>query len=183
MGFRKGFHYEHPPRGRARKPYTVSDAARRQRLANLKGTRLRSDWETQIIKLLIWQACFDGGPSQRASARQLGVWPSYVHKVQGAAHSEGMDTLVRHGKRVTPGDLADARRFTAKLREEEPGLLASAPTRRLHGGDSRVSDASRYVTAEEGIAETWREVAEWKRKNPSCYGSGRRVLFSVPVPH
>src|ERR1700741_1898314 len=54
----------------------LSDAARRARRHNLSKSRLRSDWEGLVIKLLIWQACFGGGarPSQRALARQLGVY-------------------------------------------------------------------------------------------------------------
>jgi DNA-binding winged helix-turn-helix (wHTH) protein/tetratricopeptide (TPR) repeat protein len=77
-----------------------------------------------VIKLLIWQAYFGDGPrpSQRDLARQLGVSPSYVCKVQKRA-AEGLDALAR-GERVTLEELADARRFTAKLRDQEPGLLA-----------------------------------------------------------
>jgi hypothetical protein len=33
-------------------------------------------------------------------------------------------------------------------------------------------------TTDEWIAETWREVEEWKRKHPS---NPRRVLFRIPV--
>jgi hypothetical protein len=85
---------------------------------------LRSDRETAVIKLLIWQSSFDGcqRPSQRALARQLGVWPSYVCKVQQDSE-EGLDALAS-GMRVTLDDLHDAQRFTAKLRAHEPGLLA-----------------------------------------------------------
>jgi hypothetical protein len=128
MRFRKGVHYEHPPRGRARKPYTVSEAARRQRCRNLRRTRIRSDRETAIIKRLIWQACFgpEPRPSQRALAQQFGVWWSYVAKMMGAAMSEGMRSSLQYGY-VTVADLADAQRFTAKLRAQEPGLLALLP--------------------------------------------------------
>src|SRR5215472_12222806 len=114
MRFQRGIHYPHPPRGPARKPYTMSEAALRQRRRNLKKTRIRSDRETAIIKRLIWQSCFDGGerPSQRALARQLGVWPSYVWKVERRAQSEGMDALLANGGRVTLDDLEKARRFT-----------------------------------------------------------------------
>jgi hypothetical protein len=102
----------------------MSDAARRARRNNLSRSRLRSDWESRVIKLLIRQSCFDDGPrpSQRALARQLGVYPSYVCKVQRQS-STGLDALVS-GKRVSLDDLSKARRFTARLREQEPGLLA-----------------------------------------------------------
>ena len=124
MRFEKGIHYPHPPRGPARRPYHVSEAARRARRRNLSKSRLRSDRESALIKLLIWQACFEGGqrPSQRALARLLGVWPSYVRKVQKQAE-RGLDALAS-GVRVTVADLDCARRFSAKLRSQEPGLLA-----------------------------------------------------------
>src|SRR5215471_5649794 len=126
MRFRKGEHYPHPPRGRARRPYQVSEAARRARHRNLSRSRLRSDRESAVIKLLIWQACYDGGPrpTQRALARQLGVWPSYVCKIAKRA-AEGLEALTG-GRRATLDELAEARRFTARLRVQEPGLLASA---------------------------------------------------------
>jgi hypothetical protein len=43
----------------------VSDVARRARRKNLSGSRLRSDRETRVIKLLIWQAYFDERPNCR----------------------------------------------------------------------------------------------------------------------
>jgi len=116
MRFQKGVHYPHPPRGPARRKYPVSEAARRARRQSLSKCRVRSDRETAVIKLLIWQACFDDGPrpTQRALARQLGVWPSYVCKIQKQAE-RGLDALAS-AERVTLDDLLDARRFTAKLR-------------------------------------------------------------------
>jgi hypothetical protein len=124
MRFLKGSRHPHPPRGRGRGRYHMSDAARRARRNNLSKSRLRSDRESLVIKILIWQFCFDGGPrpSQRVLARQLGVWPSYVCKVQKQS-ARGLDALARTGP-VTLYDLNSARRFTARLREQEPGLLA-----------------------------------------------------------
>src|SRR5215469_10596195 len=129
MRFQRGIHYPHPPRGPARKSYTMSEAALRQRRRNLKRTRIRSDCETAIIKRLIWQACFDGGerPSQRALARQLRVWPSYVWKVQRKALSEGLDALVANGERVGLDDLEKARCFTEKVRADSPDILVALP--------------------------------------------------------
>jgi hypothetical protein len=103
----------------------MSDAARRARRRNLAKSRLRSDRESLVIKILIWQSSFDAGPrpSQRALARQLGVYPSYISKVQKQS-ARGLDALARTG-RVTLDDLDKARRFTARLREQEPGLLAT----------------------------------------------------------
>src|SRR5215467_8860919 len=110
MRFQRGIRYPHPPRGPGCKPYTMSEAALRQRRRNLKRTRIRSDRETAIIKRLIWQACFDGGErlSQRALARQLGVRPSYVYKVQRKAPSEGKDALLADSTRFTLDDLEKA---------------------------------------------------------------------------
>jgi hypothetical protein len=115
MRFQKGVLYPHPSRGLARRPYNVSEAARRARRRNLSRSRVRSDRETLVIKLLIWQACFDDGPrpTQRALARILGVWPSYVCKVQRQS-AKGLDALAS-GQRVNFDDLEDARRFTAGL--------------------------------------------------------------------
>jgi hypothetical protein len=175
MRFERGTHYPHPPRGPARKPYAMSDAALRQRCRNLRRTRIRSNRESLIIKLLTWQAFFGEEPklSQRALARELRVWPSYVCKVQKQATTVGWDVRIQHGTRVTLDDLAEAQHFTARFREQEPDLLASEPPRRLYAGEPSV------MTADECIAERRRFAEEWKRKNPG-YG-GRRVLFSVPA--
>jgi hypothetical protein len=184
MRFRKGTRYEHPPRGPGRKPYTVSDEALRARRRNLSTARLRSDWESRIIKRLIWQPCFDNGPrpSQRALGRQLGVQCSYVHRVQKQARSVGVDALLREG-RVTFADLEKARRFTVRLREQEPGLLAPAPTRRLNEGEPRAEQRrfASAMTANEIIAEQTGFAEEWKRKNPPRYDTRRRIR--VPIPH
>jgi hypothetical protein len=124
--FLKGVHCPHPPRGPARGRYLPSDVARRARRQNLSRSRVRSDRESRVIKLLIWQSCFDGrnSLSQRALARQLGVYPSYVCKVQ--QQSSGAPDAFGGGARATLDDLEEARRFTAKLREQEPALLAPA---------------------------------------------------------
>jgi len=177
MRFHKGIHYRHPPRGRARKPYRMSEAARRQRLANLKGTRRRSDCETAIIKLLIWQVCFSGpARSQRIMARELGVRHSYIHKVQEQANSVGVDALA-NGRRVTLDDLADAQRFTTKLREQEPGLLAPR-----HAPVELENEQQSAMTADESIAKTWREVREWKRSHPT-YRSLRVPVLGSGFSH
>jgi hypothetical protein len=125
MRFLKGTHYPHPRRGPGRGNYYMSDAARRARRYNLSKSRLRSDRESGVIKLLIWQSCFDSGPrpSQRALGRLLGVWPSYVCKIQKQS-ARGFDALAS-GNRVTRDDLDKARRFTARLREQEPGMLGT----------------------------------------------------------
>ena len=190
MRFQRGISYPHPPRGPASKPYTMSDAALRQRRRNLRRTRLRSDRESLTIKLLTWQACFKSGPrpSQRALARQLCVWPSYVCKIQKQS-VRGLDALAS-GRRVSLADLADARGFTVKLREQ--GLLASPC--RLYGCEAPASREPRWMTTEGSSEQTWREVAEWKRKNSSDghwhtlpewreyeRRGGRHVLFSVHV--
>jgi hypothetical protein len=124
MRFFKGTPYPYPPRGLGRGRYYLSDAAMRARRNNLSRSRLRSDWESRVIKILIWQSCFDDGPrpSQRVLARQLGVYPSYISKVQKQS-TRGLDALARIG-RITLDDLNKARRFTVRLREQEPGLLA-----------------------------------------------------------
>ena len=96
MRFRKGEHYPHPPRGPGRGLYRMSDAARRARRQNLARSHTRSNRETLVIKLLIWQSSFDDkrANSQRSLARQLGVSPSYVCKIQAQAE-KGLDALAR----------------------------------------------------------------------------------------
>jgi len=60
-------------------------------------------------------------------ARTLGVSPFYVWKVVRKAATVGMDVIVKYGKRITLNNLAEARRFTAKLRQQEPDLFAPEP--------------------------------------------------------
>jgi hypothetical protein len=152
----------------------MSEKALRQRRRNLKRTRIRSDRETTIIKRFILQTCFDGGkrPSQRALARQLGVWPSYVWKVQQKALSEGLDALLANDGRVTLDDLEKARSFTATLRTQEPGPLPPALDERATEEHARTPD--------ENIAATWDEVNDWKRKN--LWRSDTRRRIRVPIP-
>ena len=174
MRFLKGDQHPRWRRGRARKPYTMTEDALRARRHNFSNVRrLRATGETTTIKLFIWQSFFDSAPrpSERTLARQLHVWPSYVHKLMRKATTEGMDALIEHGKPVTLDDLAHAQRFTVRVQEQEPGLLAAVPL-------SRSPEEPPARTPDETIVETWREVREWKRKNPRERG---RVLFSVPV--
>jgi hypothetical protein len=98
-----------------------------------------------------------------------------------------MDAFLASGERVTLDDLADARRFTARVREQEPDQLAPAP-------HPRTSDEPRYTTADDvqrEAQETIRRVhkaAPWDGKRRTMQEwqeherrGGRRVLFSVPV--
>jgi hypothetical protein len=171
MRFQRGTYYPHPPRGKAHEPYTLSPEALLQRRNNLKRTRIRSDRESLVVRLFIWQARFESGPhlSQRTLARQLHVSPSYVCKVQKQS-AQGFEALVR-GQRVSLDDLEKARRFTERIREE--GCLHRAAAKRL-------SNAPRVMTTDEAIAEQRRYAEEWKRKNPPRYDNRRRI--SVPIP-
>lgn len=170
MRFQRGVHYPHPARGRARKPYALSDAAWRQRVRNLRRTRIRSDRESLIIQHLIWQTVFESGhrSSQRTLARQLHVWPSYVCKVQ-KQKARGLEALAS-GRRFTRADLEEARRFTERTREE--GLLVLS--RRSYGNEPH------YITPDEIIAEQRREAEEWKRENLWLSDTRRRIR--VPIP-
>jgi hypothetical protein len=154
MRFRKGIHYPHPPRGRGRGRYHLSDAALRARRRNLAKSRRRSASESLIIKRLIWQPCFDGSPrpSQRTLARQLGVWPSYVCKVQKQT-KRGLDALTG-ASRVTLEDLAKVRGKGVE------------PTRRFNVREPHM------MTTDEAIAERRREAEEWKHKHLRPSGRG-----------
>jgi hypothetical protein len=154
---------------------TPESSRRNLEKARANGTvkRLRSDRETQVIKLLIWQSYFDGGPrpSQRALARQLGVSQPYVRELLQTARTEGGDALLQYGQRVTLDALAEARRFTSKLRNAEPDILAPAP-------QAPASNEPRALTTDEAIAETWRIAREEQRKHPT-YSRRSRLTVSV----
>jgi len=123
--------------------------------------------ETAIIKLLIWQACFDPEPrvSQRTLARQLHVWPSYVCKVQKQA-AKGLEALAS-GRRYTLADFEQARGVTGRMRERQPG--ASQPALL----EPQPSNPYRAIAH----ARTLREWEQLERRG------GGRVLFSVPIQH
>lgn len=156
----------------------MSAKAWRARRRNLSNARLRSQRESRIIKLLVWQAYWasDKRPSERAVARQLGVWPSYVHKLWRCAHTVGSDALLQHGRPVTLDDLMEARDFTATVREQAPELLA--PPRRSYAGEySHVPLPSQPSNPYQAMAHA-KTLREWQEVDRR---SGRRVLFSVPV--
>jgi hypothetical protein len=95
----------------------------------------------------------------------------------------GWDARVQCGRRVTLDDLTDAQRFTSRLREDEPNLLAPPPTCRLYEGEQHAGQQrgfARAMTADEIVAEQRAFAEEWKRKNLTRCGTRRRI--SVPVP-
>lgn len=157
MRFQPGVGYPYPerrrPRGPGYKPYRMSYEARQQRRRNLGNARKagklrvwRSSSESQIIKLWIWQAFIsEPRPSQRTVARQLGVWPSYVCKVQKQAVSVGWAKLARFGRPVTLDDLAEERRGTANIRKRAPYLFVPE-SRRSHATSSAPMPAPAATT-------------------------------------
>jgi len=120
--------------------------------------------------------------SQRDLARQLSVWPSYVSKVQSQARL-GLDVLAG-GHRVALDDLAAARRFTERVREQEPALLAPRPQPSGDSGVATPDDIQRE--AQELIRQAHKQnpgarprtMQEWQELQRRV---GRRVLYSVPV--
>lgn len=129
----------------------------RKRVSRLSNLRPRSDRESTVIKLLIWQACFDESP--RAMQRTLARLRSYIHKVQHQ-RAEAIDALTGAAS-VTMEDLAAAQRFSAKPREREPNSLPVAHSSRSE---------KRVLTEDEIIAKNWLEVADWKQKNKKLLG-------------
>jgi hypothetical protein len=125
--------------------------------------------ETALIKLLIWQSCFDSAPrpSQRALAHSLCVSQPYVCKVMRKAHAVGWDALTRHG-RTTFEELEQVRRVTARMRERVPALFA--PCRQPEPPQPQGLNPYRAI----GQARTLREWEQERRGE-------RRVLFSVGV--
>jgi hypothetical protein len=132
MRFRKGILYPHPPRGRARKRYRMSDEALAQRRRNLliareRGRLWRGHSESQVIRRLIRQWVCDPQPkpSARALARKLRVWPSYVRRVARKGLCQGADVPAE--QRVTWDELARARELTELGRFRMPDLFTPAP--------------------------------------------------------
>jgi hypothetical protein len=110
-------------------------------------------------------------PQRRLAPASIGelIGPS------GCFAPRGRSTLPKPGRVITTGRYTEQRApspFTAHGAREEPGLLAPAPARRLNEGKAAASLARRGMSADEQIAETWREVAECKRKN--SHDGGRR---------
>jgi hypothetical protein len=155
----------------------MSDAARRARRKNLSKSRLRSEQESLIIKLLIWQSCFDGEPrpSQRTLALRLGVWPSYVSKIQKQA-GKGLDIL-NTGQRATLDDLDKARGITARLKQTEPGLFRGTV-------QSSQSEGPRVMTGPQAQAEPVatipvRPVLEGHSWNCQCAGCEMNAVIEA----
>ena len=120
MRFQKGQGCAHPRRGRARHPYRMSEAARKQRLGNRRAWRSYS--ETQAILGLIEQEYLKPSPrSERIVARELGVSPSYVHKRK----KRRTGVLSYRDRSYTLYDLAEARLMTSRMRAKHPELFAS----------------------------------------------------------
>jgi hypothetical protein len=72
------------------------------------------------------------------------------------------------------------------LSENQAGTALAEPARANEGVVQWVSGTGtgcppepRVMTVDERIAETWREVAEWKRKHPIRRS---HVVFRVPIP-
>jgi hypothetical protein len=82
--FDKGVHYLHPPRGPGRGRYLVSDAARRARKLNLSKVRLRSERESRVIKLLIWQSYLDDSNSFSQRGSCPSAWRLSVLRLQSS---------------------------------------------------------------------------------------------------
>lgn len=75
----------------------------------------------------------------------------------------------------------------AELERRQAGLVPSAPAAPPLSAQTlnvplqpRASSEPRVMTADEAIAETWREVKEWKRKNLWRCDTRRRIR--VPIP-
>src|SRR5262249_18132920 len=136
---------------------------------NLSKSRVRSDQESLIITRLIWQSTFGDGesPSQRFLARQLGVWPSYVCKLRKQSE-EGLEMFTR-GYRVTLDDLDKERRITAKLRQQEPGLLRAVQSSRSEK-HSAVTVRKCQAQAERVATIPGRPVLEGHGWNCDCVG-------------
>ena len=151
-----------------------SPAASRRNLENARQRGCvklyRGHDESQIIKLLVWQAWFDDEPrpSQRALARQLGVSQPYICKVMRKAHPVGWDALTRNG-RTTFEELEQVRRVSARMRERAPGLFTPATRPAAH--EPQPANPYRVMAH----ARTLRDWEQIRRR------AGRRVLFSVPI--
>ena len=112
----------------------TAEASRRnlQTAGNLGKIKMwRSREETAIIKLLIWQSCFNSGPvpRQRALAHQLGISQPYIYKVRRKLTTVGFYQLQRcclAGIQASPLGLPELKQFMydlANCRDERLGWL------------------------------------------------------------
>ena len=183
MRFQPGRGYTGPRRprgpGRGDPPYRMSQAAYQARLRNLvHWRRPRSPLETQRLRIEIALATLRG-ETQRAMARRLGCSHVYCRKVAIAFKAGRIPFL--------PADEVSllAMRDSLGLREHQGNGVLAEPARTnigpaLENGSvgSCGPGQPRLMTTDERIAETWREVAEWKRKHPI---RRPQMVFRVPI--
>jgi hypothetical protein len=184
MRFQPGRGYTGPRRprgpGRGDPPYRMSQAAYQARLRNLgRWRRPRSPLETQRLRIEIALATLRG-ETQRAMARRLGCSHVYCRKVATKFKAGRIPFL--------PPDEVSllAMRDSLGLSENQVDTVPAKPARTniepaLQNGDVVTCSPGepRLLTTDERIAETWREVAEWKRKHPV---KRSHVVFRVPIP-
>jgi hypothetical protein len=182
MRFQPGIGYIGPRRprgpGRGDPRYRMSQAAYQARLRNLvHWRRPRSRLETQRLRIDIALATLRG-ERQRATARRLGCSHVYCRKVAIAFRAGRIPFL--------PADEVSllAMRDSLGLSENQVDTVLANPARTnirpaLENGVGTCSPGEPpLMTVDERIAETWREVAEWKRKHPI---KRPHVVFSVPI--
>ena len=184
MRFQKGIGspYSRRPRGPGRgdPPYRMSQAAYRARLRSLgQWVRPRSYGETRRIELEIALASH-GHESYRGIARRLGLrshaycW-RVIHRYrtgQIPSLPPDAESLLEMreslGLSETSVDTALAEPIRASGRVSREDYPATGP-----------SSQPRVMTTDESIAETWREVADWKRRKLATYDTRHRIR--VPI--
>jgi hypothetical protein len=184
MRFQKGVGYPGPRRprgpGRGDPPYRMSQAAYQARLRNLgRFKRARTHGETRLIELEIALASHDH-ESCRGIARRLGL----------RSHAYCWRVIRRYRTGQIPSLPSDeesllAMRNSLGLGENQVETVLAEPARTNigpaleNGGVGTCSSGEPPVmTVDERIAETWREVREWKSKHPI---KRPHVVFRVPI--
>jgi hypothetical protein len=188
MRFQKGFGYPdpRPPRGPGRgdPPYRMSRRAYQSRLRNLGGVaRQHSYGETRCLELEIALGTHRG-ETYRAMAERLGL-RSHAHcwRVAHRYRTRQIPMLPsdEQGLVALRDSLGHGRvPLTAKPPAREPDLPTPISGATVQPSLSPCTPLPGIMTADEMVAERWREVAEWKRKNQPCYDTRRRI--SVPIP-
>jgi hypothetical protein len=175
MRFQKGIGYIGPRRprgsGRGDPTYRMSQAAYQARLRNLgRFTRARSHGETRRIELEIALASH-GHESCRGIARRLGLRShAYCWRVIRRYRTGQIPAL--------PPDEQSLLSMRESLGFSENHRTNMGPALENGGVGTSSSGEPPVMTVDERIAETLREVEEWKRKHPIRRSP---VVFSVPI--
>lgn len=156
------------PQKRLWQPTERWQASMEENLA--RAPRLRSPEESQHIKEAVWE-WRDQPPNERPTLEELGrQFDPPVSK----------QYLSRLARTMPPRPTWPSASQRARGEPDAAPAPRTPKPEALPVLDAQQQAEPRVLTTEERIAETLREVAEWKRKNPPRCDTRRRI--SVPIP-